>query len=239
MSFQHFNRTLTNDFRQFVDPLLIQHNDLNKTLKTVSNSERQITRFNCTAHPSDDCKMAYIDYKQYHIVPVKAVSPYAQTKYNKSSNPIISSISRSDEFWELLVDLRENQFPIMTTIVNCRDMMEDVKIFKAIFELFKGLDDREEIFTKMNSATDMIKYHILTDCHNKVVLCNKYLLRTYTKPQQLKRLSNGNNLSSLKYTNKVWERKILQAMFPTLKCAKNKNIPSNIKPWVMYILNRE
>lgn len=162
--------------------------------------------------------MAYRNGVQYHIVPVKEVSVYTQTHYNRSTD-----VGISNEFWEALPSTAS---VYMTPVANC-DLINDYEFVRKIFLKFAELDDSSLIYSKYTSAGDMVKRHLLTDCVGNVALCNTHLLRRVTR-------KTGDQI---KYTSAAWERKTLKALFPKAMSTSGRNsIPTGTQAWVLELL---
>lgn len=198
------------------------HDDADRTPFTSPVGEgpppRHAARWDCHAHHSGDCSMAYVDGVQYHIVPVKEVSLYTQTRYNKCTNVGISS----NEFWEALPN---TSTVYMTPVANC-DLINSYEFVRKIFMKFCELDAESVVYTKYGSAGDMVKRHMLTDCVGNVALCNKHLIRPVARKGR-----------QIKYTSAAWERQTLKALFPKAMSTSGKtNIPTGTQAWVLDIL---
>lgn len=138
----------------------------------VGATGQSTVRWDCHAHPSGDCSMAYRNGIQYHIIPVKEVSVYTQTHYNRSTD-----VGIGNEFWEAMPSTAT---VYMTAVANC-DLINDYEFVRKIFLKFAELDGDSLIYSKYTSAGDMVKRHLLTDCLGSVALCNTHLLRRVTR----------------------------------------------------------
>lgn len=174
-------------------------------------------RWDCHAHHSGDCSMAYVNGVQYHVVPVKEVSLYTQTRYNKSVDVGIGN----NEFWEAMPNTAT---VYMTPVANC-DLINDYNFVRKIFLKFAELDAESVVYTRYGSASDMVKRHVLTDCVGNVALCNKHLIRPVARKGQ-----------QIKYTSATWERQTLKALFPKAMSTAKNNIPTGTQAWVLEIL---
>lgn len=161
--------------------------------------------------------MAYVNGVQYHVVPVKEVSLYTQTRYNKSTDVGISN----NEFWEAMPNTAT---VYLTPVANC-DLINDYNFVRKIFLKYAELDAESVVYTRYGSASDMVKRHVLTDCLGNVALCNKHLIRPVARKGQ-----------QIKYTSATWERKTLKALFPKAMSTTKNNIPTGTQAWVLEIL---
>lgn len=189
-------------------------------IETVSKRIPQTittTRWDCHAHHSGDCSMAYVNGVQYHVIPVKEVSLYTQTRYNKSTDVGISN----NEFWEAMPNTSTT---FMTPVANC-DLINDYNFARKIFLKYSELDSESVVYTRYGSASDMVKRHVLTDCLGNIALCNKHLIRPVVRKEP-----------QIKYTSAKWERQTLKALFPKAMSTAKNNIPTSTQTWVLDIL---
>jgi len=149
--------------------------------------------------------MAFLQGVQYHIVPVKEINKYAQTRYN--------SCVINNEFWEKL------EHGIYLSAVGYCDIVNDYKCMQTIFCLFRILDEESLVYDRDNTARDMVRKHLITDCVDRVILCNKHLLKPVTRKEK-----------QVKYTSVNWERQILHTLF-SIKTAKTT--ATNVPTWVL------
>lgn len=181
-----------------------------------------VVRWDCHVHHrSDECSMAYANGLQYHVVPVKEVTPYTQKRYNKSADVRGAG---ANEFWEVMPN---TSTVYMTPVANC-DLINDYEFVRKIFLKFAELDAESVVYVKDGSAADMVRRHMLTDCLGNVALCNKHLLRP---------VSRKRGRRQFKYTNHNWERQTIRALFPKASLITKNMIPTGTRSWVVDILN--
>lgn len=175
-------------------------------------------RWDCHAHHTGDCSMAYVNGLQYHVVPVKEVSLYTQTRYNKIADV---SVVGNNEFWEVMPNTNT---AYMTPVASC-DLINDYEFVRKIFLKFAELDAESVVYTRYGSASDMVRRHVLTDCVGNVALCNKHLIRPVARKE-----------GRIKYTSVAWARQTIKALFPKAMSTTKNNIPTGTQAWVLEIL---
>jgi len=157
--------------------------------------------------------MKYYNGNYYHVIPVKNISVLAQT-YNSQKIP--------DEFWEDL-----GKTPYMTPIYYS-DCINDVEMFRIILELFKNLDDNSLKFSTLNTPSDFIKRHVITDGIKMITLCNKHLLKSCKKKDRVQ----------VFYTKDPWIKCILKGLFPKIDSPEKSGIPTNTPDWAIKLYPR-
>lgn len=174
----------------------------------TDDNRPKLVKWMCHVHPNDKdkCKMALYNGVQYHGLTVTETDRYAQTQYNARipSNP--------NEFWEELADGE-----IFVTVVGHCNLIQDYEFVRTIFKLFELLDKESVVYTKYNTARDMVKRHLITDCGKRVILCNKHLLKKQKNPK-------------IHYTSARWEKQFLLALFPKIA---SKTLPPDIPAWAV------
>ncbi|ATZ81496.1 GrBNV_gp93-like protein [Drosophila innubila nudivirus] len=176
-------------------------------------STDHVTSWTCHLHNKETCVMKYYNGNYYHVIPVKNISVLAQT-YNSQKIP--------DEFWEDL-----GKTPYMTPIYYS-DCINDVEMFRIILELFKNLDDNSLKFSTLNTPSDFIKRHVITDGIKMITLCNKHLLKSCKKKDR----------AQVFYTKDAWIKCILKGLFPKIDSPEKSGIPTNTPDWAIKLYPR-
>lgn len=149
----------------------------------------------------------------FHVIPVKNISIRAQT-YNANKIP--------DEFWE---DLGTVSYvsPILRA-----DCVNNFQVFRLVLELFKHLDDNALKYSSLNTPSDFIRRHIITDGTNNITLCNKHLLKSCKKSGK----------PQVFYTKDQWIKCILKGLFPKMDAPYKEGIPTNTPYWAIDVCSR-
>lgn len=144
--------------------------------------------------------------RYYHVIPIKNISVAAQ---------IFNTRKVMDEFWE---DLGHVTYFSPIAYASC---INDHNIFNAVIGIFKQLDDNNIKYSSLNTPSDFVKKHIITDGITSVCLCNKHLIKSVSKknPQYF-------------YTRNVWIKSILKLVFPKIDATKD-GIPTNTPQWAI------
>ncbi|ATY70240.1 GrBNV gp93-like protein [Tomelloso virus] len=168
----------------------------------------------CHIHSSALCTMKTeydaeaLQMRYYHVIPIKNISVAAQ---------LFNSRKVLDEFWE------DFEYVPYFRAIAYTDCINDQKIFKNVMVIFQQLDDRNMKYSSLNTPSDFIKRHIITDGVSRICLCNKYLIKTTAK--------KGNAPQAF-YTRNSWIKAILKLLFPKIDSTK-EGIPTNTPQWAL------
>jgi hypothetical protein len=149
----------------------------------------------------------------YHIIPVSDISAYAQINWNVRQS--------SDSFWESFGHVMYVQ-PIARAKCIYRS-----DIFALVVRIFESLDNNNLKYTKLNTPSDFVRKHIITDGSYNIMLCNKHLMR-----QSRSKLGRQQRF----YTKPSWLKNILMALFP--RTTNKQGLPTDTPQWVLNILSQ-
>lgn len=169
----------------------------------------------CHLHSSSTCTiktefdLEYQKTRYFHVIPIKNISVTAQS-YNARKV--------TDEFWE---DLGCITYFSPIAYASC---CNNYKIFNAVINIFRTLDANNMKYSSLNTASDFVKKHIVTDGSTSVALCNKHLIKTVSKK----------GTSQMFYTRLIWIKSILKILFPKIDATK-EGIPTNTPQWAIQL----
>jgi hypothetical protein len=163
----------------------------------------------CHLHQKDSCFMKRTKNKIYHVIPIPSVTMAAQ-KYNEDT--------KSANYTELC-----DVMPV--TAVAYLSSISNISTFKAIYDILLHLDMNRMRYTEHNKPSDFVKRHIVSDGNNKLILCNKYLIKTIDPTKSYK----------VKYTRLAYIKLLLKAMFPKICASKKTGVATNIPGWALKI----
>ena len=216
-------------------------------------------KWTCHLHPNNDCQMTIIDNRQYHILPVKETTAYAQTNFNDSVAFASSVIGGEDalnakefnysdnikEFRECLNQTTftsplQNNAPIDGSAFASASSTNTINTYPTIF------------ITPIANCSSVYQYQtfvsILQIC--KVLDDESLIFSNYTKPSDflkkhiitdgiskitlcnkhlLKKIYKKN--SKPKYLSHCWIKQLLKYLFPNIN--SGKNLPTNTPDWAI------
>lgn len=183
-----------------------------------------IHRCRCFIHKEGNCStVTTADKTQFHIVPVRETTKYAQTNFNDleaQRRYVDTNTNATEEFWECLTD--SSNPTIYTTPIAYCSAIKKKEVFERIMDLCRDLDSKSLVFPINHDVRQMLTQHIITDGCRHITLCNKHLL-------------NRNASSRPKYSKNDWTKKMLLYLFPSI--SRNK-MPTNTPDWAIHLFNQ-
>lgn len=151
--------------------------------------------------------------KYFHIIPVKHISTFAQ---HHNSNNI------SNEFWEDFGDI------LYAAPIFKWSRVKDINIFDDIYKIFKDLDSNNLKYCTHSKVSDFVEKHIITNGRDKIMLCNKHLLKHFPKK---------NNGAQIFYTKDKWKKDLLKILFNKVDIVKG--IPTDTPTWAINLIRSQ